>query len=206
MEFQLTASLRGETGKGAAHRLRRSGQIPAVLCRPGQDSIPLSLEARALGHAATRGALTRLITLTADKGKYAVLVKEIQYDPVKGQPIHVDFVEVALNDPVEVKVPVSLLGDSRKTVDGGVIGQLLYELSVSCLPKAIPDRFEVSTENLAVGNPIYVKDLTVPAGIKVLTDPDEIVVLATHAVASAEKAGDEQEEAVPGQTDKAEEE
>ncbi|HHZ20144.1 MAG TPA: 50S ribosomal protein L25 [Firmicutes bacterium] len=206
MELQLTASLREEIGKGAARQLRRLGQIPAVLSRPGQDSIALSVDARVLGRALTRGALNRLVKLSVGKGKHTVLVREVQYDHISGQPIHVDFVEVALNEPVEVKVPISIEEDVRKTPDGGLIGQLLHELSISCLPAEIPKRIEMPTAGLTIGSQILVKDLPVPPGVKVLTDPDEIVVTVAQPAVSAAVAGNEGEETAPDKTEKNKEE
>lgn len=188
MELQLNAAYRGETGKGAVHRLRRDGQIPAVLYRQGRESLPLAVDAKSFSHLYAHGGLNRLIKLSVtgsvDSGSSSVLIREIQREPIHGKPLHMDFVEVALDHAVEVQVPLVLGGE--RLHDGSIIEQLLHEVTVRCLPAEIPERIEVDLSGLHRGGNILVKDIMAPRGAKIMTDPEEPVVLAEAPTAALE--------------------
>ena len=107
-----------------------------------------------------------------------VLVKEAQFDPVKGAPLHLDFFQVSMQQKVVVKVPVALVGEEKRVNDGSVIDTALYELEVSCLPADIPAKIEVDISGLTMNNSITVADLQAPAGVEFVTPPNEAVVVA----------------------------
>ena len=204
MDLVRTATVREETGKGAAHRLRREGLLPAVLY--GETQANLSLNVREAQKYFNTKGLNQLITLQVIKGKkkedVPVLVKEIQYDPVKGSPLHVDFYQVSMKQKVVVKVPVVLVGEDQRVNDGSIIDTTLYEVEVSCLPADIPAKIEVDISGLTMNNSITVGDLQPPVGVEFLTDPSEPVVVA-HAprteAAPEEEEGVEEEAAEPEQ-------
>ncbi|NLC52819.1 MAG: 50S ribosomal protein L25 [Firmicutes bacterium] len=196
MDLVLTATIREGTGKGAAHRLRREGLLPAVLY--GENQANLSLNVREAQKYFNTKGINQLITLQVKKGKtkkeeVPVLVKEIQYDPVKGTPLHVDFYQVSMKQKVVVKVPVALVGEDQRVNDGSIIDTVLYEVEVSCLPADIPAKIEVDISGLTMNNSVTVGELEPPAGVEFVTAASEPIVLA-HAP-RAEAAPEEEEAA-----------
>jgi len=197
MDLVLTATVREETGKGAARHLRREGQLPAVLY--GETQAKLSLNVREAQKYFNTKGFNQLITLHVEKGKnkeeVPVLVKEVQTDPIKGTLLHVDFYQVSMKQKVVVKVPVVLVGEENRTNDGSVIDLSLYEVEVSCLPVDIPAKIEVDISGLTMNNSITVGDLQPPAGVEFVTAATEPVVVAhaprVETTSAEESAADE---------------
>jgi len=105
------------------------------------------------------------------------LIKEIQYEPVLGDIVHVDFHEVSLTEKIKVNIPVATKGESVGVKqEGGSLEQILWELDIECLPTDIPEKVEVDVTNLKMSEAIHVKDLKLPENIKVFNDPESIVV------------------------------
>lgn len=189
MELTLQAELRAERGTGAAHKLRREGLIPAVVySKAGTEclSLPLRETERLVAFAGTG----RLVSLAIKRGKKAektpVLIKELQRNPIRGEIIHVDFHAIALDKAIATHVPIHLVGAEKRMHDGAFIELFLREAEVSCLPTEIPDGFTVDVSGLVMGASIHVRDLTPPAGVKILTPGDEMVVMAAAPSAVAE--------------------
>ncbi|HHT49140.1 MAG TPA: 50S ribosomal protein L25 [Firmicutes bacterium] len=196
MESVLKATVRKETGKGAVHRLRQAGQIPAVIYGEGQANV--CLDAREAQKFFNTNGYSQLITLQLDNEgkveKRPVLVKEVQFDPVKGNPLHLDFLQVSMQQKVVMKVPVVLVGEEKRVNDGSVIDTALYEVEVSCLPADIPAKIEVDISGLTMGNSITVADLQAPEGIEFVTPATEAVVVAYAPRVEEEKPAEEEEE------------
>ena len=199
MEAILTASVREETGKGTAHKLRSAGQLPAVLY--GKDNLVITLNTREVQKFLAAYGTSQLAQVNLVKGKKfskrPVLIKEVQVDPVKGDLLHVDLYEVSMDTKVTVSVPIVLVGQEERQNDGALVDQLLYEVEVSCLPTEIPKRIEVDVSKLAMHQSIAVKDITPPKDVEFVTAFDEVVVTAipprveateTEAEAEAEAA------------------
>ncbi|MGE5551982.1 MAG: 50S ribosomal protein L25 [Bacteroidota bacterium] len=191
MELMLEAEIRAEKGTGAAHALRRQGLIPAVVySKTNTEMLKLSLRAteRLVAFAGTG----RLVNLAIKRGKKTektpVLIKELQRNPIRGEIIHVDFHAVALDKPITTHVPVHIAGEEKRLNDGAFIEAYLREVEVSCLPTKIPDSFTVDVSGLAMGASIHVKDLTPPAGVKIISSPEEVVVAAVVPSGAAEAA------------------
>ena len=109
------------------------------------------------------------------KGK-SCLIKEIQYDPVKGDVIHVDFNEISLTKIIKVNVPVVAKGEPVGVKqEGGSLEHILWEIEVECLPTEIPKNIEVDVSQLKIGDSVHIKDMTFPSQVKVLTAPEAIV-------------------------------
>jgi large subunit ribosomal protein L25 len=105
------------------------------------------------------------------------LIKDIQYDPVKGDIVHIDFHEISLTKAIKVNVPVAAKGEPLGVKqEGGSLEHILWEIEVECLPTAIPKHFEVDVSALKIGDSIHIKDITFPAEVKVLNDPDAVVL------------------------------
>jgi large subunit ribosomal protein L25 len=183
MEFvDLTAERRTERRKRAAERLRRAGRIPAVLYGEGAPLL-LSVSPKELQAALGAGENVIInLQVKVDGGVETrkVLVKELQTDPVWGRPLHADFLGISMTREIVVKVPVELTGiPVGVTAKGGVLEHALWELEVKCLPAAIPDRVALDVGGLDLGDALHVKDLKVPEGVAVVTDPDQVVAMVS---------------------------
>lgn len=178
-EFVLNAKRREQTGKGAAKRLRREGKIPGVLYGDGQENILLQIDVREI-HALLKSLSgeTALIKLRVDGekgGQWKTIIKELQYDPVKGSLLHVDFQRVSATRKITVEIPVVLTGvPIGVKTKGGILEHLLREVEVECLPSEIPEHIEVDISHLDIGDAIHVSDLKLDKG-EILNDPSTAV-------------------------------
>ncbi|HAK60755.1 MAG TPA: 50S ribosomal protein L25, partial [Nitrospiraceae bacterium] len=137
-KIELTAQVRDKAGKGIARGLRRDAKIPAVLYSHG-NSMPLAMGHKDITKVLnTEGGEHALITLRLEGAKDAAerlaLIKDYQVDPINGSPIHVDLMEVALNEEVRVSVSVHITGSSLGVKEGGILQHGVRELEVECLP------------------------------------------------------------------------
>lgn len=176
--MRLEASARLETGKKIGSALRRTGAIPAVVYGEGHAPTAIALVAKDFARALhTAAGENVLITLTVKQGDGAaqpdrtVLIKEIQHHPVTAQVLHVDFHQISLTKRIQVTVPLQFTGEAIGVKqDGGRLDHLLWEVRVECLPTEIPKRLDVDVSALKIGDSLLIKDLTVPAGVKLLHD------------------------------------
>lgn len=185
----LVAEPRTGTGKGVARKLRAAGRIPGVVYGPGKQPTPVVLDPRALErvlHGSGSGMNT-LIDLDVSGLHRTVLVKELQRDPVRGAWLHADLYEVDLEKPIRVEVPLHFVGKAKGIEFGGILDHAVRELEIECLPRAIPDHIEVDVEPLEIGQSLHVRDLTLPAGVTLLSDPD-LTVASVLLPAAAEEA------------------
>ena len=176
--MSISVEKREEVGKGAARSLRRNNMIPAVIYRAG-DSLPVQFSKKDLSRFinATAGEQIMVDLQFGDGSSRFALMKDYQTDPVDGELLHADFFEVSLTEEVEVTVHITLVGEPigvRR--DGGILQYLLREIEVECLPDKITGHIEVDVSNLEIGQSIRVGDLRPGEGIKVLNDPDEVII------------------------------
>ncbi len=178
MKFEVDAEVRESSGKGVARKLRAQGKVPAVLYGQG-ECVLLTITPELVEKVVkSRAATTGLITVKLGSGKSrTALLRDYQVDPVSGQVLHADLFEVSMDKVIRVKVPVSMAGGQPIGVkDGGVLHHNLRELTVECLPGAIPDSIPVDASALKIGQGIHLKDLAAIAGIRFLDDPELMVV------------------------------
>jgi len=181
MEFvDLKVERRIGTGKGVARKLRQRGLIPAILYGEGEP-IPLTVNPRSvlrvLGTAVGENVILNLTIVDGGELDQKAMVKEIQRDPVTGAFLHADFLAISMERPIEVEVPVELSGVATGVKDkGGILRQILREVEVRCLPGAIPDKVLLDVSPLDIGDALHVKGLSIPGGVELLTDPEQVVV------------------------------
>ncbi|MBL7068893.1 MAG: 50S ribosomal protein L25 [Candidatus Omnitrophica bacterium] len=181
--IKLNASIRKEIGKNKVNKLRAMNLIPACLYKAGQKTISLKVETRSLYEALhTKAGENAIMDLTIDKMEKKarpVMVKEVQYHPIKDNILHVDFYEISLTEEIKVDVPVVSKGKPEEvTREEGTLEHIMWEIEVECLPTQIPEKIEVDVSALKIGDKIFVKDLSVPPGVKVLNDPELVVMTA----------------------------
>ncbi|MDQ1293824.1 MAG: large subunit ribosomal protein [Actinomycetota bacterium] len=192
-EVKLAAEPRSEFGKGAARRLRRAHQIPAVLYGHGAQPVHLTLP----GHA-TMMALKQsnvLLTLELQDGNTELaLPKDIQRNPLRGEIEHVDLLLVRQGEKVTVDVRLHLVGD---IVAGGLLTSETTSLSVQVEATAIPEQIEFDLSEFQIGSQIHAGQIPLPAGATLITDPQAMVFAVMAAGTSAEDAEDAEAEAEP---------
>jgi large subunit ribosomal protein L25 len=194
-EYKLAAENRSEAGKGAARRLRASGRVPAVLYGHGTKPQHLSVNARQFGQALrTDAGVNVLISLEVGRNQHLALAKEIQRHPVKGNLIHVDFIQVRRGEKVHVQVPVHLVGEAPGAREGGILDQDLYQLNVEAEVTAVPEAVDADVSGLGIGDVLRVADLKAPDGAVILDDPEASVVSVVAPTVEAEPEAEEAEE------------
>jgi large subunit ribosomal protein L25 len=210
----LAAQWREGKGKEDARRLRHQGLIPAVVYGQRQETIPVTLSPQELAKVLHGGAGERtLINLTIEGLKdgpitKTVILKEKQIDPLKKTWLHVDLYTIAMDEEINVGIPVRIVGKAPGvTVQGGILEQVLREIEVKCLPADIPASIDVDVSALEIGDSIHVAEITLEKA-KILADPGQTVVTVVapkeEVVAAveevvegevAEEAAEEKEEA-----------
>lgn len=186
----LNAEKRDKAGKGIARSLRRHGVVPAVLYRGG-SSMPIKINSKELTGfvQATAGEQVMVNLQFPDGENRLALMKDYQVDPVIGELLHSDFFEVSLSEEIKVTVHLTTKGEPVGVKrDGGILQHGVREIEIQCLPDRIPGHIAVDVKDLEVGKSIHVSDLVLGEGIKVLTDPDEViatVVMPAVEVAAA---------------------
>jgi large subunit ribosomal protein L25 len=194
-EYKLAAENRSDAGKGAARRLRASGRVPAVLYGHGTKPQHLSVDARQFGQALrTDAGVNVLISLEVGSDQHLALAKEIQRHPVKGNLIHVDFIQVRRGEKVHVQVPVHLVGEAPGAREGGIVDQDLYQLNVEAEVTAVPEAVDADVSGLGIGDVLRVADLKAPEGAVILDDPEASVVSVIAPTVEAEPEVEEAEE------------
>lgn len=198
----LKVDLRPQVGKQYARRLRREGKLPGVLYGKKIGNLAVVLPVREFEHIlATEGenALLKLKITGEDQEKeFTAVIREVQRHPLKGNLTHIDFYQVSLEDKLKATVPLVLEGEARGVKEGGILQHGAREIEVESLPGDLLENIVVDVSNLGVGEHLTVGDLKLPAGVKVLSDPDTIValVVTTRAV-DTETTGETPAEETP---------
>jgi large subunit ribosomal protein L25 len=178
-EFVVPAESRSESGKNEARRLRSRGLIPGVLYGKGKESVPVAVSPKEItAILRSSSGENTLFDLDIAGGRRKVILKEFQREPVRGQLLHADFYEVALDQTIEVSVHVELVGTPVGVkVQGGLVDFITRELEIECLPTEIPEKISVDISHLELGKHLRVSDLTLPSDrIVMLTEPDVVIV------------------------------
>jgi large subunit ribosomal protein L25 len=170
----LTARPRQGTGSRAAAKLRKQGLVPAVVYGHKEPVAHIAVSAEELDRAINK-LHARTFSLTLEGKADTVLIKELQWDHLGKEMVHVDFERRSLTERVKVTVPVELRGTPKST-GGGVLDQPLHQLHVECELGNIPEAVRIDITGLTLGNPVHVKDLTLPEGVKVFESPEAVVV------------------------------
>lgn len=178
--YDLKAQKREANGKGAAKKLRATGQVPAVAYGKQDAPQTLSIGSHDLWDVLAHHHAHGLLNLKFDDGSsLPVIIKSVQRHPVTHKPNSVDFLRVALDEEVEAVVPITLVGESESMkVNDGVLVQALHELRIRALPGSLPETIEVDISGLEFnGAPIHVKEIALPKGIIAVTDGEEAVAV-----------------------------
>jgi large subunit ribosomal protein L25 len=189
-EVSLEVATREGTGTGVARKLRQKGKVPGVVYGGHRDPVAISVDRKAvtdLIQKSDHGVRSIfLLKLSGTDQQRHAMIKEMQIDPISRKLMHIDFVRVVMDEVVRVTVPVHLNGSAIGLKEGGLLDWQVRDLHVECLPGQIPDSVEVDISNLAIHDYIRISDLTLPQTVKVLDDPERVVVGVTHQKAEPE--------------------
>jgi large subunit ribosomal protein L25 len=170
----LAAQKREGRGTRAAERLRKQGRIPAVVYGHKEAAVSVSLARDELLAALRHGA--RVVDLKTDGTAETALIREVQWDHLGKEVLHVDFARVGRDERIHVEVRIELRGVAPGVTAGGVLDQPLHAVEVECLAISIPESIRVNVGELQMDGSIHVRDLHLPEGVVALTDPDAVVV------------------------------
>jgi large subunit ribosomal protein L25 len=183
----IAAKSRPQLGSRANKRLRDQGLLPGVVYGHKEAVVPVTLPKKEVVNHLEHG--THLFDLNIDGKSEKVLVKEVQYDHLGLEVIHVDFARVSLDEKVEVTVPLELKGTPKGESQGAKLQQIVADLEIECLVTEIPDAIRHNVSDMEKDTVLHVSDLKLPQGVRVLLNPE--VILATvreiieHAAAEA---------------------
>jgi large subunit ribosomal protein L25 len=193
----LKAEKRDVTGK-QVRALRREGKLPAVIYGRHIEPLSIVLDAHSASKTLARATSSSLLTIELDGKQYPTLVRERQLDFIRNTLIHVDFMAVSMTEKITASVGVHLEGASPAVKEySAILVTGLTELEVECLANDLPERFVVDVSGLVdIGDGVYVRDIPAPANVEILSDPDEMIVVAT---AQAAEEVEEEEEVLVGE-------
>ena len=175
----LEANERKETSKAARNKIRREGRVPGVFYSRHSDPISVDVLEKKI-HPMVFTSKTNLISLKIEgREELECIIKDIQFDPVTEEIVHFDLLGVTRGEVIQLEIPVQLLGNSVGVKEGGVLQHLLHKLDVECLPKHIPEQIEVDISELAIGDSVYVSDIS-RENLTLLNPTDAIVVTVSH--------------------------
>ena len=194
-EHVLHAEARSDHGTKAARRVRRSGRLPAVLY--GHEEAAQSLAVPYEDFEAVLHAGTRMVDLEMEGATQKVLIKEVQHDPLGDRLLHVDFVRVAMDERVEIEVPLEVHGTAAGVKAGGTLDVLLHEVTIECLPGDIPEVIRVRVTDLEINDTIHLGDVPLPEGVRLLDEPETPVVVVHPPKAEEEAAAPEEGPTAP---------
>ncbi len=199
-ELVLKARRREGRGKGVSRRIRAQGGIPVVIYGEGEN-LALVVDSRELRKLLTTeagsNALLRLNVEGEESVDRVVMLRDLQSDPVRGDFLHADLLRISMDREVEVEVPIELEGEPvGVTQSDGHLGQLLSELSIRCLPSAIPSSIKADVSRMGIGDVLHVSDLQIPPGVTVMSDPEEAVANVTVVTVELETVPAEAEAGV----------
>ena len=211
-EVTLEVTRRERSGKEYAKKLRQENKIPAVVYGGHKDPVAITVERKAvvdLIQKSEHGVRSIFLLKMADSDQQRhAMIKDMQMDPISRRMTHIDFVRVVMDEVVRLTIPVHLSGNSIGVKEGGILDWQMRELHVECLPNAIPDAIDVDIANLGAHQQVRISDLKLPEGVKVVEEPNRVIVGVTTAraevvaeVAAPEAAVAEPEVVKKGKTE-----
>ncbi|SCZ57916.1 50S ribosomal protein L25/general stress protein Ctc [Thiohalomonas denitrificans] len=209
VNFNLTAEVRSDKGKGASRRLRRTGKMPAILYGTGQEPTSIVVDHDKLMHNLEHEAFySHVLTITVDGKEESAVLKDLQRHPAKNQLIHADFQRVSANEKLRMHVPLHFIGEDIAPgvkIGSGLVTHTLTDVEVLCLPKDLPEYIEADLSRLELGQSLHLSELIVPEGVELVElmhgaghDLPVAQIQATRASVkggAGEEAEDEGEEA-----------
>ena len=196
----LAASVRENKGKGAARKLRKNDQVPAIFYGPRTDPIMLVVDYPELKRITKQGVGENIIfdlQVQSERGieTYKAMLKDLLIHPVKGTYLHADFYEISMDREITVGIPIRLINTPEGVKKGGILQFVRRELTISCLPDRLIDSLSLDVSGLDIGDSLHIRDIELPEGIK---SADErhltVAIVAAPIVRPEEEVEEEVEE------------
>jgi len=197
-DFTIEVEPRETRGKNANRRIRAAGGIPAVVYGGGKDPVPIQVDRRRfrelLKSEGGENAVFLLKLAGTDKSRHT-MIREMQMDVIRGEPIHVDFQRILLDQVVRVAVPIELHGTPYGVkTEGGFMDFVTREVEVECLPDKIPTRLDLDVSMLHAGHHVEAEVLELPEGVTLVAEPTKVIVsVAVHRGGAEAEAAEEEE-------------
>lgn len=187
------------TGRGTrgARRMRKEGLVPAIVYGHKEATVAVALPIDDVERVVRQGI--HVVDLQTDGAVQKALIKEVQWDHLGKDLLHVDFARVAADERVTVTVPLEIRGTAPGVNAGGILDQPLHSLSIECLAISIPESIRVNIGELQLGAALHVRDLVLPSGVTAMADPDAIVIHVTAPAAEPAPAAAAAEAPEPAQ-------
>jgi len=193
IQLDLEANKRDGKGKESARKIRAQGWTPAIIYGKRENPLPVSFNTNEFlkmvhGGEVHENVLFK-VKIKGQKGKDMpnVIIKEMQFDPVKGTLLHVDLLEVSMDQTIEVHVPIVTINEAIGVKDeGGLLDHVAREVLIECLPNNLPEKIEVDVSNLKLGEAIHIRDIEFPPGVKSTENPDKVVLTIIHKLKGRE--------------------
>ena len=179
----ISAKAREQKGSRANKRLRDTGFVPGVIYGHKEAVVSITLPKKELVGHLNHGA--HLFSLALDGKSENVLVKDVQWDHLGIEVLHVDFTRVDLNERVEVTVPLILKGEPKGEAEGGVLTQVISDIQIECLVTQIPEDIKHNVSDMGLNDVVHISDLKLPDGVRAIQDPDQIVATVKEVAEEA---------------------
>ena len=205
-KFDLIAEIREGQGKGASRRLRREGKVPAIIYGAGRPPRQLAFDHnRVIQQLENESFYSSILSIKVGEKTQAAIVKDIQRHPAKARIMHMDFQRIVEDEKIKMNVPIHYLNtedaDGVKT-GGGSVSQLITDVEVSCLPKDLPEYFEVDIIDLELNEMMHLSDIKVPEGVEIpqlAQGPENDHAIVSIHVIKAAPIEEDEVEAVEGE-------
>jgi large subunit ribosomal protein L25 len=170
-DFDLIAELREDRGKGASRRLRHQGKVPAIIYGAGRPPRSLTFDHnKVIRQLQNESFYSSILNIEVNEKSQAAIVKDIQRHPSKPQIMHMDFQRIVEDEKIRMNVPIHYLNAEDAAgvkEEGGSVSQLITDIEVTCLPKDLPEYFEVDIENLGLNEMLFISDIPLPEGVEI---------------------------------------
>lgn len=174
--------------EGGTNALRRSGSLPAVVYGAHHEATPISISAAAFEKILREAGEATIVSLSGLGAELPTLIHQVDLDPLTNHPSHVDFYAVTKGKKVEVAIPIVFIGVSPAVEAGANLVKVLHEIEIEADPMNLPHNFEIDISVLvAINDQIHAKDIALPAGVTLVTEPEEVVVLVQEVVEEKEE-------------------
>ncbi|MFB9861111.1 50S ribosomal protein L25/general stress protein Ctc [Salinicoccus siamensis] len=187
----------GKAKRSEVTELRRTGQIPAVIYGYQVENTPVAVDENEFIKVIREVGRNGVIDLDIEGNTTKVMVTEYQFDSLKNQITHIDFIAINMKSEVTVEVTVEILGEAAGTKEGGIVEQPIFEVSVTATPDNIPESIEVNVEEMEIGDTLYVSDIREKGNFTIENEDDEALV--TVVPPQKEEESEEDEEAAEGE-------
>jgi large subunit ribosomal protein L25 len=200
MEFVLNATKRDETGTLAVTKMKRKGFVPINIYGPDSENVNAYVKSDELESLKAKVSESSLINVKVEGDDHHVIIKDVQYDPIHGKIIHVDFYEFQKGHKLKMTIPLEFVGVPKGKEVGGKEEIFVRDVEIETLPKYIVDKIEVDISDLDVKDSLRLKDVKLPPESTLLDDPERVIVEIVGA-APVEEETEEEESSEEGESE-----